>query len=44
LHGDFEGRILGRKVAMKAWAKAQTYFDGSAEKPQRERSRFSRRP
>jgi hypothetical protein len=44
LHGDFEGRILGRKVAVKAWAKAQTYFDGSAEKPQRERSRFSRRP
>jgi hypothetical protein len=32
LHGDFEGRALGRKVAVKAWAKAQTYFDGSAQK------------
>jgi hypothetical protein len=33
LHGDFEGRALGRKVAVKAWAKAQTYFAGSAGKP-----------
>ena len=27
---DLAGRMLGRLVAAKVWAKAQTYFDGSA--------------
>ena len=31
LHGDFQGRILGRNVGAKAWAKAETYFAGSAQ-------------
>jgi hypothetical protein len=29
LHGDFQGRILGRKIGAKAWAKALGYFDGT---------------
>ena len=27
---DIDGRVLGRLVAEKAWAKAQTYFNGTA--------------
>ncbi|SPE43750.1 hypothetical protein SBA7_1710011 [Candidatus Sulfotelmatobacter sp. SbA7] len=27
---DLAGRALGRAVASKAWAKAQSYFDGTA--------------
>jgi hypothetical protein len=34
LHGDFKGRSLGRKVAAKAWAKAEMYFEGPAEEPE----------
>jgi hypothetical protein len=34
VHGDFKGRILGRKVAAKAWAKAEMYFEGSAGEPE----------
>jgi hypothetical protein len=30
-HADMAGRQLGRLVAAKAWAKAQTYFDGTAK-------------
>ncbi|HVR71569.1 MAG TPA: vanadium-dependent haloperoxidase [Vicinamibacteria bacterium] len=28
--GDLEGRALGRNVGVRAWEKAQSYFDGSA--------------
>ena len=28
--GDFEGRNMGRKIGATVWAKAQTYFDGTA--------------
>lgn len=28
---DLAGRLLGRMVAVEAWQKAQSYFDGSAE-------------
>jgi len=28
---DLAGRLLGRMVAVEAWKKAQSYFDGSAE-------------
>jgi VCPO second helical-bundle domain len=34
LHGDFKGRSLGRKVAAKAWAKAEMYFEGPAGEPE----------
>ncbi|MFZ0287062.1 MAG: vanadium-dependent haloperoxidase [Terriglobales bacterium] len=30
---DLAGRVLGRAVAAKAWAKAQSYFDGTAAPP-----------
>lgn len=29
--GDLEARILGRRVGMKCWAKAQSYFNGAGE-------------
>jgi hypothetical protein len=32
-HADLAGRKLGRLVAEKAWAKAQTYFDGTHFSP-----------
>jgi hypothetical protein len=35
VHGDFQGRLLGRNVAAKAWAKAEMYFDGAADEPER---------
>jgi hypothetical protein len=28
--GDLNGRTLGAQVGSQAWAKAQTYFNGSA--------------
>jgi hypothetical protein len=28
--GDLEGRALGRQVGVRAWQKAQKFFDGSA--------------
>jgi hypothetical protein len=28
--GDFHGRALGTSVGQNAWAKAQTYFNGTA--------------
>jgi hypothetical protein len=31
--GDLEGRALGRLVGAEAWARAQTYFDGTAGNP-----------
>ena len=31
--GDLDGRRAGRLVARQAWAKAQTYFDGTAPPP-----------
>jgi hypothetical protein len=34
VHGDFKGRSLGRKVAAKAWAKAERYFEGPAGEPE----------
>ena len=30
---DLAGRQLGRMVANKAWSKAETYFDGTADPP-----------
>jgi len=30
---DLAGRLLGRLVAYRAWSKAESYFDGSAELP-----------
>ena len=39
VHGDFKGRILGRKVAAKAWTKAALYFEGSAGEPACEEER-----
>lgn len=31
--GDLDARVTGRLAARRAWAKAQTYFDGSAPPP-----------
>jgi hypothetical protein len=28
--GDLQSRAMGRKVGAQAWAKARTYFDGTA--------------
>jgi hypothetical protein len=28
--GDLQSRAMGRKIGAQAWAKAQSYFDGTA--------------
>jgi hypothetical protein len=28
---DLNGRVMGANLALDAWAKAQTYYDGTAE-------------
>jgi hypothetical protein len=32
--GDLTGRALGRVIGAAVWAKAQTYFDGTAHRAQ----------
>jgi hypothetical protein len=32
VEGDVQSRAMGRKVGAQAWAKAQTYFSGTANR------------